>query len=73
MKYILKGGAIMENKIIKYLIASETSNTALTRTVNQLIKEGWQPFGSVSVEAVRHNSHETIVLVSQAMVMEKSE
>ena len=41
----------MEKKIRAYYIASANNTTDLMLQVNSLLKEGWEPFGSVFVVA----------------------
>jgi hypothetical protein len=52
------------NKIIEYqVVAGEGDVKELIRNVNQLIKEGFQPFGGISSTSIS-----TAVCFSQAMV-----
>jgi hypothetical protein len=60
----------MLNEITKYMVACEHDLEKMTAEVNEKIKDGWQPFGSFTVQVPVINEGPA-PLYSQAMVKYK--
>ncbi len=56
---------------MEYVAVAENSETILTKMVNELIKEGWKPFGSLSCALVQSTDGDGVWnQYSQAMIKE---
>ena len=55
-------------KITKYEVIYGNSEAKLVETINDLIKDGWQPIGGISV-CFHHNGSFQQIIYHQAMVL----
>jgi len=61
---------MMKIRIVEYVVASDFEKTKLERIVNEMIRQGYMPYGGVSITfATNANaSPKSVILYAQAMV-----
>ncbi len=55
------------SKILRYEVVYANSEQAFNEQINTMIREGWQPFGGISV-SFQHNGQFQQTIYHQAMV-----